>query len=76
MKILMVTNINLFPKPSDLCDSDLNSELKNIGAVFIHGRDKDGCPLLVFKGKNHFKRKEWIDDQKRLFLYLCERLEK
>ena len=61
---------------SDLCDSDLNTEVKESGAVFIHGRDKDGCPLLVFRGRLHLKKKEWIDDRKRLFLYLCERLEK
>ena len=64
------------PNLSDLCDNDLNSELKEIGAVFLHGRDKDGCPLLVFRGRLHQKRKEWVGDQKKLFLYLIERLEK
>ena len=75
MEMLMLSMKICFTS-SDLCDSDLNAELKQIGAVFIHGRDKDGCPLLVFKGRLHQKRKEWIQDQKNLFLYLCERLEK
>ena len=75
MEMLMFSMKICFTSP-DLCDSDLNAELKQIGAVFIHGRDKDGCPLLVFKGRLHQKRKEWIQDQKNLFLYLCERLEK
>ena len=75
MEMLMLSMKICFTS-SDLCDIDLNAELKQIGAVFIHGRDKDGCPLLVFKGRLHQKRKEWIQDQKNLFLYLCERLEK
>ena len=73
---MLMLSMRICFTPPDLCDSDLNAELKQIGAVFIHGRDKDGCPLLVFKGRLHQKRKEWIQDQKNLFLYLCERLEK
>ena len=61
---------------SDLCDSDLLPELKESGEVFIHGRDKDGCPLLVFRGRLHQKKKEWVNEGKKLFLYLAERLEK
>ncbi len=60
----------------DLKAEDMNDELKERGELFIHGHDKDGCPLLVFRVKNHYKAKHLVEPGHKYFMYHTERVER
>lgn len=46
------------------------------GSVFSHGKDVDGCTLLVFKCKKHVKGQRDFEELKKCVVYWFERLER
>lgn len=50
--------------------------MKDLGELYVHGRDKDGKLLMVFAVRRHIKGTENMDDLKKFFLYQLERIER
>ena len=57
-----------------ITESDFPPAMLEKGSLFSHNRDKDGRKLLVFCGVKHFKGMEKMEDMKKFFIYLLERL--
>ncbi|XP_066959975.1 motile sperm domain-containing protein 2-like [Macrobrachium rosenbergii] len=66
-KDLNVNNITKESLPQDLFD---------VGALFIHNRDKDNCKMLIFSVRLHQKGVVDMDLMKRFLIYFLERLER
>ena len=72
-----VTNIKLcFSNSLDVRAENLNVKLKELGELYVHGRDKDGKVLMVFAVQKHVKGAESMDDLKRFFIYSMERVDR
>ena len=55
---------------------NLNQRLKGHGELYVHGRDKDAKVLMVFAVKKHIKGTEAMDDMKKFFVYMMERVDR
>lgn len=61
---------------SSIRDEDFPPGLLDRGALFSHNRDKDGRKLLVFSVFKHVKGSEKMEDMKKFFVYMLERLDR
>ncbi|KAH8415682.1 hypothetical protein KR222_008663 [Zaprionus bogoriensis] len=57
---------------NDLDHTQLNQEYLNEGSCFVHNKDVDGFPLLIFRVKMHNKSKS-LDELMRMVVYWIER---
>jgi len=55
-------------------EGDFPPALLDRGALFSHNRDKDGRKLLVFSVFKHIKGTDKMEDMKKFFVYMLERL--
>ena len=60
----------------DITVENLNQRLKGHGELYVHGRDKDAKVLMVFAVKKHIKGTEAMDDMKKFFVYMMERVDR
>ena len=60
----------------DITVENLNQRLKGHGELYVHGRDKDAKVLMVFAVKKHIKGTESMDDMKKFFVYMMERVDR
>ena len=67
---------NFFSFIVDITVEQLNQRLKGHGELYVHGRDKDAKVLMVFAVKKHIKGTENMDDMKKFFLYMLERIDR
>lgn len=61
---------------SDINETNIRMEYVKEGSIFPHGRDIDGCLLLVFRSKLFSKSKKNFEDMKRILIYWLDRIER
>lgn len=61
---------------NEINEGNLVEEYLKEGALFPHGLDKDGKPMLLFKCKMHTKGSRNFEDLKRILIYWFERLDR
>jgi len=75
--VKMIINTLQWRKEMGACtlrEEDFPSGMFERGALFSHNRDKDGRKLLVFCVFKHVKGTEKMEDMKKFFVYMLERL--
>lgn len=60
----------------EIKESDLKESILERGSLYSHNRDKDGKKLLVLSIGRHVKGAEKMEDLKKFFIYIMERLER
>ncbi|XP_023037517.1 motile sperm domain-containing protein 2 isoform X1 [Drosophila willistoni] len=60
---------------NDLDEKQLNQEYLKEGSIFVHSKDLDGKPLLIFRVKLHSKSKN-LDELIRIVVYWVERVQR
>lgn len=58
----------------DIAVESINASVIQAGVLFVRNCDKDGRPILIFKGKQHQKDSVSHEAAKQLFVYLMENL--
>lgn len=61
---------------NELRDDNISESLRLKGSLYVHNRDKDGKQMLIFHSKKHFKGAENMNEVKRFFIYLLERIDR
>jgi len=54
----------------------INKEFFKKGALYTHNRDKDGKILFIFEVRNHVRGVENMDELKKFFVYLMEKIDR
>uniref|UniRef100_UPI00358E06CD motile sperm domain-containing protein 2 isoform X1 n=1 Tax=Myxine glutinosa TaxID=7769 RepID=UPI00358E06CD len=57
----------------DLDESSLDHSLLELGTLYLHGWDKDGCALLWFRVRLHVRDAKTLIEKKRLTAFWLER---
>lgn len=60
----------------DINESNVKMDSLVKGNLFPHGKDINGCHVLVFKCKQHTKGSVPMDEVKRVTVYWFERMER
>ncbi|KAK9499411.1 hypothetical protein O3M35_002453 [Rhynocoris fuscipes] len=63
-------------KVNEINDQTINKEYLEEGSIFVHGRDKDGKSLFIFKCCKHVKGQKDFEELKRCVVYWMERVER
>ncbi|XP_041983923.1 motile sperm domain-containing protein 2-like [Aricia agestis] len=61
---------------NEINEGNIKMEYVTEGAFFPHGRDIDGCLLLIMKSKKHIKGQKNIDEIKKIIIYWFDRIER
>ncbi|CAH0731176.1 unnamed protein product, partial [Brenthis ino] len=61
---------------NDINESNIRMDYVSDGAFFPHGRDVDGCILLIVKSKKHIKGTKDFEEIKRIIIYWFDRIER
>lgn len=61
---------------NDINESTIRSDYISEGAFFPHGRDVDGCLLLIIKSKKHVKGVKDFEEIKKIIIYWFDRIER
>ncbi|KAL1130852.1 hypothetical protein AAG570_012093 [Ranatra chinensis] len=63
-------------KVNEINEQNVNIEYLSEGSLFVHGRDKDGKSLFIFKCKKHVKGQKDFEELKKCVIYWFERVER
>ncbi|XP_014243956.1 motile sperm domain-containing protein 2-like isoform X1 [Cimex lectularius] len=63
-------------KVNDLNENTVRRDYLEEGSLFIHNKDKDGKPLLIFKCCKHVKGQKDFEELKKCVIYWFERAER
>lgn len=61
---------------NDLNETNIRMDYVKEGIFFAHGRDVDGCLLLIVKSKMHIKGQKDFEEIKKVVIYWLNRLER
>lgn len=61
---------------SDINETNIRMDYVKEGSIFPHGRDIDGCLLLVFRPKLYRKHKKIFEEVKKIMIYWFDRMER
>lgn len=61
---------------ADINESNIRMDYVKEGVFFPRGRDIDGCLLLIFRSKMHFKGQKDYEELKKIMVYWFDRIER
>ncbi|XP_026498215.2 motile sperm domain-containing protein 2-like [Vanessa tameamea] len=61
---------------NEINENNIRMDYVNEGIFFPHGRDIDGCLLLIIKSKKHNKGVKEFDEIKKIIIYWFDRIER
>ncbi|CAH2238560.1 motile sperm domain-containing protein 2-like [Pararge aegeria] len=61
---------------NDINENNLRMDYVHEGGLFPHGRDVDGCLLLIVKSKKHVKGAKDFEELKKVIIYWFDRIER
>ncbi|VVC87653.1 motile sperm domain-containing protein 2-like [Leptidea sinapis] len=61
---------------NDINENTIKMEYVNEGIIFAHGRDVDGCLLLIIKSKKHVRGAKDFEEIKKIIIYWFDRIER
>ncbi|XP_072946738.1 motile sperm domain-containing protein 2-like [Epargyreus clarus] len=61
---------------NDITESNIRMDYVKEGIIFPHGRDIDGCLLLIINCKKHVKGQKDFEEIKRAIIYWFDRIER